>query len=100
MVTVKIIDGNCNITGKVAPLNGSHLDYDITVKSWYTTPNLPNINRVSTIGGEVIGEVTINTSTPESVEYFQVDYDTTNKSISVSLQNGSTYYSSLNYTRN
>ena len=52
IATVTHINGNCNITGKVqanTDTDNSPLDYDITVTSWYTHPNLPNYNRAGTL---------------------------------------------------
>ena len=98
IATVSHINGNCNITGKVFALDNSSLDYDITVTSWYTHPDLPNYNRAGTLM-EGDGQATITKPASSTLEYFSVDYYTTNQSISVSLRttpaSGDIYYSAL-----
>jgi hypothetical protein len=103
--TVKIVDGNCNITGKISSVGGntlSVLDYNITVTSWYTHPNISYLNRAGTLGG-VYGEATITEPASSTLDYFNVEYDTTSQSISVSLRttpaSGDQYYSALDLKR-
>ena len=99
IATVKIVDGNCNITGKVVNVNNisDSMEYDITVTSWYTHPSYPNLSSASTIG-EVRGESTI--TKPTNPKYYNVQYDTSNKSISVSLRlTDGIHYSALDLTK-
>ena len=97
IATVKIVNGNCNIMGKVkASGNSSYLEYDITVTSWYTIHDYPNLSSVSTIGG-VRGESTI--AKPTNPEYYEVQYDTSNESIKVSLKTtDGIHYSAIGLT--
>ena len=37
------IDGSCTISGKVAPINGNGLDYEITVTNWLNYPNITTV---------------------------------------------------------
>ena len=99
IATVKIVGGNCNITGKVSAVLGSgSIEYDITVTSWYTHPSYPNYNRAGTVGG-VDGESTVNKPN-NSLEYYDVEYNTTNESISVSLKTtDGIAYSALDLTK-
>ena len=99
IATVKIVGGNCNITGKVSAVLGSgSIEYDITVTSWYTHPSYPNLNRAG-IGGGVYGESTVNKPN-NSLEYYDVEYNTTNESISVSLKTtDGIAYSALDLTK-
>lgn len=103
--TVKIVDGNCNITGKASLVSGQgqgSLDYNITVTSWYTHPNISYLNRAGTLGG-VYGEATITEPASSTLDYFNVEYDTTSQSISVSLRttpaSGDQYYSASDLKR-
>ena len=101
--TVKIVNGNCNITGKASLVSGQgSLDYNITVTSWYTHPNISYLNRAGTLGG-VYGEATITEPASSTLDYFNVKYDTTSQSISVSLRttpaSGDQYYSALDLKR-
>ena len=94
---VKIVNGNCNITGKAYPITSDiniPLDYDITVTSWYTYNDDPNTYIAYHSGP---GEAT--TSKPSSVNYLRVKYNTTNESISVSLNPGDILYSTFDLTR-
>ena len=93
-------DGSCTIAGKA--INGSSLEYEITVKSWLNYPNSPN-SHLNYVGTSYGGEYTI--TKPDSsiaLDYFDVIYVITNESIwSVSFrttQDGK-YYSSLNLKR-
>ncbi len=98
---VKIVGGNCKITVKVMNVNNisDSMEYDITVTNWYTHPTYPNLNKAGTVGG-IYGESTITKPTI-SLDYYVVEYDTSNKSISVSLQttDGGAYYSALELTK-
>ena len=103
--TVKIVNGNCNITGKASLVSGQSqgsLDYNITVTSWYTHPNISYLNRAGTLGG-VYGEATITEPASSTLDYFNVEYDTTSQSISVSLRttpaSGDQYYSASDLKR-
>ena len=101
--TVKIVNGNCNITGKASLVSGQgSLDYNITVTSWYTHPNISYFNRAGTLGG-VYGEATITEPASSTLDYFNVEYDTTSQSISVSLRttpaSGDQYYSASDLKR-
>ncbi|WP_288519246.1 hypothetical protein [uncultured Brachyspira sp.] len=101
--TVKIVNGNCNITGKASLVSGQgSLDYNITVTSWYTHPNISYLNRAGTLGG-VYGEATITEPASSTLDYFNVKYDTTSQSISVSLRttpaSGDQYYSASDLKR-
>ena len=93
---VNIVDGNCNITGKVSDFNGGSLDYNITVTSWYTFNSYPTTNVAGSLYKR--GEATISQPSSNSVDYFSVEYDTANERIMVTLKllnvNGSyyTYY--------
>ncbi|WP_432633718.1 hypothetical protein [Brachyspira sp.] len=92
---VKIVNGNCNITGKAYPITSSiniPLDYDITVTSWYTYNYDPNTYTANYSDGAT-------TSKPSSVNYLRVEYNTTNESISVSLNPGDILYSTFDLTR-
>ena len=100
IATVQIVDGNCKITGKVRNVNviSDSMEYDITVTNWYTHPSYPNLNRAGTFGG-VRGESTV-TKPNNSLEYYDVEYNTTNESISVSLQTtDGIFYSALELTK-
>ena len=97
IATVKIVDGNCNITGKVYPYTtGIGLDYDITVTSWYTYPDTSYLNRAGNLV-ENSGEATITKPASSTLDYFNVEYNTTNESISVSFRTTQDikYYSTL-----
>ena len=101
--TVKIVDGNCNITGKASLVTGQgSLDYNITVTSWYTHPNISYLNRAGTLGG-VYGEATITEPASSTLDYFNVEYNTTSQSIRVSLRttpaSGDKYYSASDLKR-
>ena len=102
--TVKIVDGNCNITGRVQNYrDSSGLDYNITVTSWYTRSDIPTINRAGN-SVENSGEATVSIPNPSSIplESLNVVYNTTNESISVSFRTVSDNksYSALELTRN
>ena len=96
---VNIVDGNCNITGKVTPFSGS-LDYNITVTNWYTFNSSPTTNVAGSLYQR--GEATISQPPSSSVNYFYVEYDTANESIIVSLKllNDDKIYSTSKLTRN
>ena len=103
--TVKIVDGNCNIMGKASLVSGQgqgSLDYNITVTSWYTHPNTSYLNRAGNLV-ENSGEATITEPTSSTLDYFNVEYDTTNQSIRVSLRttpaSGDAYYSASDLKR-
>ena len=95
--TVTHNGGTCTIAGKVYPINGNNgLDYEVTITNWLNRPNsiLPNLN--------YLGEYTI--IKPESsipFSSFDVKYDTTAETISVSLWSTSDgkFYSSLDLKR-
>ena len=54
--TVKIVNGNCNITGKASLVSGQgSLDYNITVTSWYTHPNISYLNQSWNFGWRIWG---------------------------------------------
>ena len=94
-------NGSCTISGKVSPINGNGLDYEITVTNWLNYPNSPNphLNYVGTSDG---GEYTITKPYPSSLEYFNVIYDFTTKTIfSISLKtvSDSKHYSALDLKR-
>ena len=101
IATVKIVGGNCNITGKAdAVFESGSIEYDITVTNWYTFTAVPHLNTAGTLGG-VYGEATVTTKPNTSLEYYNVDYNPTNESISVSLKTADGIsYSALNLTRN
>ena len=87
--TVTISGDTCNIKGQVER-DGTSLDYDVTVKNWYTYYDTPGINYAGNKGN---GELTF--SAPENVDSFYVMYHTTNEMIDVSLflHNQSSVYS-------
>ena len=86
IATVTHINSNCNITGKVqAYTDNSVLDYDITVTSWYTHPNVSYLNRAGNFL-DTDGQATITKPASITLEYFDVEYNTTNQSISIYLR--------------
>ena len=100
--TVTHKDGSCTIAGIAAPINGSSLEYEITVKSWLNYPNSPNSN-FNYVGTSYGGEYTITKPTSSiPLDSFSVIYNITNESIeSVSLitTQDSKYYGTLNLKR-
>lgn len=101
IATVTHINGNCNITGKVYPDSGSGIEYDITVTSWYAYPD-PNsyLNRAGN-WLRVSGEATITKPASSTLNFFDVEYYTTNQSIIVSLRTtqDSKYYKASDLKR-
>ena len=97
------IDGSCKISGKVYPINGNGLDYEITVTNWLNYPNITTVQNLNYVGTSRGGEYTI--TKPENsiaLEYFDVIYDFTTETISsISLRTASDskHYSALNLKR-
>ena len=93
------IDGSCTISGKVYPINGNGLDYEITVTNWLNYPNITTVQNLNYVGTSYGGEYTITKpGSSISLDSFNVIYDFTTETISsISLRTASDskYYSAL-----
>ena len=95
-------NGSCTISGKVYPINGNGLDYEITVTNWLNYPNITTVQNLNYVGTSRGGEYTITKPSPNSLDSFNVIYDFTTETISsISLRTASDskHYSALNLKR-
>ncbi|TXJ13286.1 hypothetical protein [Brachyspira aalborgi] len=91
-------NGSCTISGKVYPINGNGLDYEITVTNWLNYPNITTVQNLNYVGTSHGGEYTITKPSPSSLDSFNVIYDFTTETIfSISLRTASDskHYSAL-----
>lgn len=87
--TVRHNGGACIITGKVSPDNISSdpvLDYEITVTSWYTDTDGKYNLAITNLTDPADAYGVITFTKPDGFDRYLVSYNTTDKTISVTLQ--------------